>query len=94
LERGLDAKGWEEGLVKLEGFLKTDGGDFEGGGVDLAVVVAMDFAIEDGLGLTDISDVIAAAGANQVVLEPAVRALDFSFGLWGKGVDDLDAAVV
>jgi hypothetical protein len=85
-----DAEGPEKGLVAPKGLLKTEGRDFQGGGVDLAVVITMDFMMEDGLGLADIRDVIAHAGAVQMIfLKPAIRALDFSFGL-GESVDDFD----
>ena len=81
LVRRLDMEGSEEGLFFTQGFLKADGWDFPCGGVDPAVIVVMDFMSQDGLALADLRDVVAYTGADQVVLKPAVRAFNFSFGL-------------
>ena len=34
-------------------------------------------------------DVVEGTGANDAVLQPAIRALNFSFGLCGQGVDHI-----
>ena len=81
LVRRFDMEGSEEGLFFTQGSLEAEGGDFPGGGVNPSVIVVMDFVGQDGPALADVSDVVTYAGADEVVLKPAVRALNFSLGL-------------
>ena len=46
-----------------------------------AVIVVVNFMGQNRLALADIGDVVAYAGADKVVLEPSIGALDFSLGL-------------
>jgi hypothetical protein len=94
LEGRLDAERSEERLFFEEGFLKAEGGDFQGRGVDAPMIVVMDLVSENRLTLGDSGNVVANAGADDVVLEPTVGALNFPLRLRRQGVDDFDAAVV
>ncbi len=82
-ERGRDFKRPEQGLVFADGFLEAEVRDFFGGGVELVVIVAVEFLIEHFAGLFDVGDILAGTGSDEVVLEPAVRAFDLTFGLGG-----------
>ena len=80
-ERGRELKRPEQGLFFTDGLLEAGVRDFSGGGVYLVVVVAVEFLIEHFAGLFDVGDILAGAGSDEVVLEPAVRAFDLAFGL-------------
>ena len=82
-ERGRGLKRPKQGLVFADGLLEAEVRDFSGGGVYLVVVVALEFLIEHFAGLFDVGDILAGAGSDEVVLEPAVRAFDLTFGLGG-----------
>ena len=47
-------------------------GDFLGGGVNLLVVISVEFMIKNLLGLFDIVDVFPDTGADESVLEPTI----------------------
>ena len=49
--------------------------------MNLPEVVAMDFLIEEGLGLTYISGVVSDTGSYKAILDPLIRAFDFTFSL-------------
>jgi len=58
------------------------------------VVIAVHFAAEDLSGLLDQLHVFPGAGADQAILEPAVRTFDLTFGLRREGVERIDPTVV
>jgi len=62
--------------------LKTKIGDLQSGRVHLAVVISVDFLSKDLLGRFDLGNIFSDTGSNQMVLEPAIRAFHFPFGLW------------
>jgi hypothetical protein len=62
--------------------------------VDLAVVISMEFLVQDLLGVLDFGHVFADTGSDQVVLEPTIGSFDFASGLRGKGMGDLHIAVL
>jgi hypothetical protein len=74
--------------------LKTKIRDFLGRGVNLSVVISVDFLSQDLLGWFDIGDVFSDTSSNQMVLEPTIRSFHFPFGLRGKGIGDLHIAVI
>jgi hypothetical protein len=74
--------------------LETVIGNLLGGGVNLAVVISMEFLIKDSLGVFNIGYIFADAGSDQTVLEPTVRPFNFASGLRGKGMSDVDIAVL
>jgi hypothetical protein len=74
--------------------LKTKIRDFLGGGVNLSVVISMDFLPKDLLGGFDIGNISSDTDSDQPVLEPAIRAFNFASGLRGKGMSDVDIAVL
>ncbi len=93
LVRRLDFELPEKGLFFFQGSLKTEEGDLQGGGMDLAEVITLDFLAKEGSGLADVGGVGSHAGAHEVVLEPLIGALNLALGLGGEGIDDLDPAV-
>ena len=62
--------------------------------MNLVVVIAGEFLIEDLLGLLDFGDILADTRSNQPVLQPAVGPFNFSFGLGGEGIGYFYLAVV
>jgi len=64
------------------------------GGVNLLEVIAMDFVSEDQLGGFDLRDLFSDTGSDQPVLEPAVRAFHFPFGLGRQGIGDFHIAIL
>jgi hypothetical protein len=65
-----------------------------GGGVNLSVVVAVDFLPKDLLGGFDVGDIFSDTGSDEPVLEPAIRAFHFPFGLWRQGIGDFYIAIL
>jgi hypothetical protein len=68
--------------------------DFLSRGVNLAVVIAMEFLIKDPLSVLNIGHIFADAGSDQPVLEPTVGPFNFASSLRGKGMSDLHIAVL
>lgn len=81
----------KEAVAILLGLLEADGRDFAGGGMHLVVVIAFEFFLQHRAGILQGGDVIQGASAHDAVLQPAVRALDLAFCLWGEGMGDFDA---
>ena len=74
--------------------MKTEIRDLLGGGVNLAVVISMEFLVKNLLGVFDLGYIFTDTGSDEVVLEPTVRPFDFASGLRGKRVGDLDIAIL
>jgi len=74
--------------------LKTKIRDFLGGGVNLLVIIPVEFKIKDPLSLFDLFDVFSDTGADESVLEPAIGSFDFASGLRREGMNDLDIAIL
>jgi len=74
--------------------LKTKIRNLLGGGVNLSVVVAMDFLPKDLLGGFDVGDIFSDTGADEPVLKPPVGTFHFPFGLWREGIGDLYIAIL
>jgi len=74
--------------------LKTKIRNLLGGGVNLSVVIPMDFLPEDLLGGFDVGDIFSDTDSDQPVLEPAIRAFHFPFGLWRQGIGDFHIAIL
>ena len=88
-----DGKFSKERLFLFQCPLKAEVRDLLSRGVDLAVVISMDFLVQDPLGLLDFGDIFPDAGSDEPVLEPAIRPFDFASGLRGKGMSHLHLAV-
>jgi hypothetical protein len=71
----------EEAVAFLPGPIETDTGNLFGGGVDLAMVVAIYLLLEHSPNIFHLSYLLQGAGANNAILQPLVRSLDLSFGL-------------
>jgi hypothetical protein len=74
--------------------LETKIRNFLSGGVNLSVVISVDFVPKDLLGRLDLGDIFSDAGSNQMILEPTIGAFDLPFGLGRKGISDLHIAVI
>jgi hypothetical protein len=68
--------------------LKTKIRNLLGGGVNLLMVIAMDFLSKDLLGGFDVADLFSDTGSDEPVLKPPVGAFHFPFGLWRQGIGD------
>jgi hypothetical protein len=73
--------------------LKSKVRNFLSGGVNLAVVISMEFLVKDPLGVLDLGYIFANTGSDQSVLKPTIRPFNFASGLRGKRMNDLDIAV-
>ena len=69
-------------------------GDFLCCGVKLLVVISVEFKIKNPLSLFDFFDVFSDTGMDESVLEPAIGAFHFAFGLRRQGIGDLDIAIL
>jgi hypothetical protein len=94
LERGWDFELSKERLPFLQRSLKTEIGNLLSGGMNLMVVILVDFLAQDLLGRFDVGDIFSDTGSNQMVLEPTIGSFDFASGLRGKGMDDLHVALL
>jgi hypothetical protein len=74
--------------------LETKIRDLLGGGVNLLVVIAVDFLSKDLLGGFDVSNIFSDTDSDESVLDPAIRAFHLSFGLWRQGISDFDITIL
>jgi hypothetical protein len=74
--------------------LETKIRDLLGGGVNLAEVISVDFLPKDLLGGFDVGNIFSDTDSDQAVLEPAIRAFHFSFGLWRQGRGDFHITII
>jgi hypothetical protein len=61
--------------------LKTKIRDFLSGGVDLVVVISVDFLSKDLLSWFGVGDILSDTGSDESILEPAIRSLNLTSGL-------------
>jgi hypothetical protein len=94
LERRFDVKLSKERPLLFESSLESKIRDLLSGGVNLVMVISSEFLVEDLLSLLDLDDIFSDAGSDEVILEPAIRSFNLASGLRGKGMDDLDIAVL
>jgi hypothetical protein len=87
--RGFDLKGSKERPFFSESLLEPEIGDFLGGGVDLLIIIAMEFMVQNPLSLFDLGDILPDTGSDESVLKPAIGSFDFASGLRRKRVNDL-----
>jgi len=87
LIRGFDLKGSEERPFFLEGFLEPLVGDFLCGGMDLLVVIPVEFVVKNALGLFDLGDILSDTGSDETILEPTIGSFNLTSGLGRKGVN-------
>jgi hypothetical protein len=74
--------------------LESQIGDFLSGGVDLLVVISVEFVGKNPLGLFDFGDILPDTGSNESVLEPTIRSFNLAPGLGRKGVNDLHITIL
>ena len=94
LIRGFDLKGSEERTFFSESLLEPEIGDFLGGGMDLLVIISVEFVVKNPLGLFDFGDILSDTGSDESVLEPTIRSFNLTSGLGRKGVNDLHVAIL
>lgn len=94
LIRGFDLKGSKERAFFSEGLLESEIGDFLCGGMDLLVVIPVEFVVKNPLGLFDFGDILSDTGSDETILEPTIGAFNFTSGLRRKGVNDVDVAIL
>jgi len=68
--------------------------DFLGGGVNLLMVISVEFMIKNPLGLFDFFDLFSDTRADESILEPTIGSFHFALGLRRKGIGDLHIAVL
>jgi hypothetical protein len=74
--------------------LESQRRDFLCGGVDLLVVISVEFMIKNPLGLFDFFDIFLDASADESVLEPTIGSFHFALGLRGKGIGDFHVTIL
>jgi hypothetical protein len=74
--------------------LESQIGDFLGGGVNLLVVISVEFMIKNPLGLVDFFDLFSDTSADESVLEPTIGSFHFALGLRRKGIGDFHIAIL
>jgi hypothetical protein len=89
-----DLKGSEERAFFFKSFLEPEIGDFLGGGVNLLVIISVQFMVKNPLGLFDFGDILSDTGSDKVVLEPAIGSFNLAPGLGRKGVNHLHIAIL
>ena len=74
-------EGTEERAVFVVCLFKTHSRNFSGGGMDLVVIVAMDFFAQDGTGIGQGGNVLQRTGTDEPILQPTIRAFNLALGL-------------
>jgi hypothetical protein len=69
--------------------LESQAGYFTGGGVDLVVIVAVKFIMQDAAYILQRSQFFEGTSADDAILEPAVGALHFALGLRRESIGDI-----
>ena len=69
-------------------------GDFLCGGVDLLVIISVEFMVKDPLSLIDFGDILSDTGSDETILEPTIRSFHFALSLRREGIDDLHIAIL
>jgi hypothetical protein len=93
LIRGFDLKCSEERTFFFESFLEPEIGNFLCGGVDLLVIISVEFMVKDPLSLIDFGDILSDTGSDETILEPTIRSFHFALRLWREGIDDPHIAI-
>jgi hypothetical protein len=74
--------------------LEPEIGDFLCGGVDLLVIISVEFMVKDPLSLIDFGDILSDTGSDETILEPTIRSFHFALSLRREGIDDLHIAIL
>ncbi len=79
--RGFDLKGSEERPFFSESLLEPEIGDFLGGGMDLLMIISVEFMVKNPLGLFDFGDILSDTGSDESILKPTIRSFNLASGL-------------
>ena len=94
LIRGFDLKSSEERPFFFEGFLEPQIRDFLGGGMDLLVIISVEFMVKNPLSLFNFGDILSDTGSNESILEPTIGPFHFALGLRRKGIGNFDITIL
>jgi len=94
LIRGFNLKGPEERAFFSESLLEPEIGDFLGGGVDLLMIIAVEFMVKNPLSLCDLGDILSDTGSDESILEPTIGSFNFTSGLGRMGVNHLHVVIL
>ena len=83
------SEGTEERAVFVVCLFKTHSRNFSGGGMDLVVIVAMDFFAQDRTCVAQGGNVLQRTGADKPILQPTIRAFNLALGLRGEGINHI-----
>jgi len=92
--RGFNLEGSEQRAFFSEGLLEPEIGDFLGGGVDLLVIIAVEFEVKNPLSMFDLGDILPDTGSDESILGPAIGSFNLTSGLGRKGVNHLHVAIL
>jgi hypothetical protein len=68
--------------------------DFLGGGMDLSVIISVEFMIKHPLSLFNFSDILSDTGSDESILEPSIGSFHFALGLGRKGIRDFHVTII
>jgi len=84
-----DGEGTKETIASSLCGFEPDSGDFSCCGVDLLVVVAIDFVFQDRADFFDGGEFFIGTGAHDAILQPAVWSFDLAFSLRRESVGNI-----
>jgi hypothetical protein len=94
LIRGFNGKLSEERFFLFEGSLEPQIRDFLGGGMDLLVIISVEFMAQHPLGLFNFGDLLSDTGTDESILEPSIGPFHFALGLRRKGIGDFHITIL
>jgi len=94
LIRGFDLESSEERPFFFEGFLEPQIRDFLSSGMDLLVIISVEFMVKNPLSLFNFGDILSDTGSNESILEPTIGSFHFPLGLRRKGIGDFDITIL
>jgi hypothetical protein len=74
--------------------LKSQIRDFLGSGMDLLVIISVEFMVKNPLSLFNFGDILSDTGSNESILEPSIGPFHFALGLRRKGIGDFDITIL
>jgi hypothetical protein len=90
-KRSGESEGSKEAVAGSESSLEADMRDLARGRMNPLVVVSIDFLAQNGAQFVQSGDFFSGGCSDDPVLEPAIGAFDFAFGLRREGIDDINA---
>jgi len=94
LIRVFDLKSSEERPFFFESLLEPQIGDFLGGGMDLLLIISIEFMVKNPLRLFDFGDILSDTGTDESILEPTIGPFHFALGLRREGIGDFHITIL